>query len=105
MKKLFISQPMKNKTNEEILSVRNKAVESAERILGEKVEVVNSFFKDALVDANPLYYLSKSLGLMSTADVVYFAKGWEEARGCRIENTCAIEYGLPVVIEDYTEQR
>lgn len=102
MKKLFISQPMRGKTNEEILAVRQKAIESAERNLGEKVEVIDSFFKDAPVDASPLWYLAKSLELLSTADVAYFAKGWEEARGCRIENTCAIEYGIDV-IEDYRE--
>lgn len=100
MKKLFISQPMKGKTNEEILAVREKAIESAERNLGEKVEVIDSFFQNAPVDAKPLWYLGKSLELLSTADVAYFAPGWEEARGCRIENTCAIEYGIDV-IEDY----
>lgn len=106
MKKLFISQPMRGKTNEEILAVRERAIESAERNLGEKVEVIDSFFKDAPVDANPLWYLAKSLELLSTADVVYFAKGWEEARGCRIENACAIEYGLECgidIIEDYRD--
>lgn len=36
MKKLFISQPMKGKTDEEILAVRNKAIASAEKHLGEK---------------------------------------------------------------------
>lgn len=102
MKKLFISQPMNGKTNEEILAVREKAIESAERNYGEKVEVIDSFFQDAPVDANPLWYLSKAIELLSTADVAYFAKGWEEARGCRIENACAIEYGLDV-IEDYRE--
>lgn len=101
MKRLFISQPMRGKTDEEILSVRQKAIESAERHLGEKVEVIDSFFRDAPVDANPLWYLAKSLELLSTADVVYFAKDWENARGCRIENTCAIEYGIELVIEDY----
>lgn len=101
MKKLFISQPMRGKTNEEIMAVREKAIESAERNLGEKVEVIDSFFKDAPVDANPLWYLAKSLELLSTADVAYFAKDWEEARGCRIENECAIEYGIELVIEDY----
>lgn len=101
MKKLFISQPMNGKTNEEILAVRKKAIESAERELGEKVEVIDSFFQDAPVEAKPLWFLGKSLELLSTADVVYFAKGWEEARGCRIENTCAIEYGIELVIEDY----
>jgi hypothetical protein len=101
MKKLFISQPMRGKTNEEIMAVREKAIESAERELGEKVEVIDSFFKDAPVDANPLWYLAKSLELLSTADVAYFAKNWEEARGCRIENECAIEYGIELMIEDY----
>ena len=101
MKKLFISQPMRGKTNEEIMAVREKAIESAERELGEKVEVIDSFFKDAPIDANPLWYLAKSLELLSTADVAYFAKDWEEARGCRIENECAIEYGIELVIEDY----
>ena len=100
MKKLFISQPMRGKTNEEILAVRKAAIESAERHLGEKVEVIDSFFKDAPVDAKPLWYLAKSIELLATADVAYFAKDWEKYRGCRIENECAIEYGIDV-IEDY----
>lgn len=103
MKKLFISQPMRGKTDEEILSVREKAIASAERHLGEKVEVIDSFFKNAPVEAKPLWFLGKSLELLSTADVVYFANGWEEARGCRIENICAIEYGIELMIEDYTD--
>ena len=101
MKRLFISQPMRGKTDEEILAVRAKAIESAERNIGEKVDVIDSFFQNAPADANPLWYLAKSLELMSTADVVYFAKDWEKYRGCRIENTCAVEYGIELVIEDY----
>ena len=100
MKKLFISQPMRGKTDEEILAVREKAIASAERHLGEKVEVIDSFFQNAPAEAKPLWFLGKSLELLSTADVAYFAPGWEDARGCRIENTCAIEYGI-TVIEDY----
>ena len=104
MKKLFISQPMKGKTDEEILAVREKAIKSAEEKLGEPVEVIDSFFQSAPADARPLWFLGKSLELLSTADVAFFAKGWEEARGCKIENTCAIEYSIDVVIEDYTAQ-
>lgn len=103
MKKLFISQPMRGKTDEEILAERKKAIESAERNLGEPVEVIDSFFQKAPADARPLWFLGKSLELLSTADIAYFAKGWEDARGCRIENQCAIEYGIEV-IEDYTEK-
>ena len=105
MKKLFISQPMRGKTDEEILAVREKAIKSAEKHLGEKVEVIDSFFQNMYHENQnqPLYLLGKSLEKMSQADVVYFAKGWEEARGCRIENTCAVEYGIELVIEDYTD--
>lgn len=103
MKKLFISQPMNGKTNEEILAVRTKAIESAERELGEKVEVIDSFFKDAPADASPMWYLGESIKLLATADVAYFAEGWEKARGCVIENQCAIQYGISLVIEAPSE--
>lgn len=97
MKKLFISQPMRGKTDEEILKERKEAIEAAERILGEKVEVIDSFFEKAPVDAKPLWFLGKSIELLSDADIVFFAKGWEEARGCKIEHECAVEYGIIVI--------
>ena len=97
MKKLFISQPMKDKTNEEIIAEREKAIQSAREHLGEDVEVIDSFFKDAPHDAKPLWFLGKSLELLSTADVAYFVKGWAGYRGCIIENKCALEYGIPVI--------
>lgn len=103
MKKLFISQPMNGKTNEEILAVRKKAIESAKKQVGEPVEVLETFFQSAPADAKQLWYIGESIKMMADADVVYFAKGWEKARGCRIEYECAIAYELPLVIEDYTE--
>jgi hypothetical protein len=93
MKKLFISQPMRGKTDEEILAVRAQAKHEVEASLMEKVVVIDSFIQGAPADAKPLWYLGKSLELLSTADIAYFAKGWEEARGCRIEHECAEEYG------------
>ena len=103
MKKLFISQPMKGKTDEEILKVREKAIKSAESKIGEPVEVIDSFFQGAPADAKPLWFLGKSLELLSTADIAYFAKGWEAARGCKIEYECAIEYDIDMVIADYSK--
>lgn len=103
MKKLFISQPMNGKTDREILEERQKAIKSAEKELGERVEVIDSFFQSAPADARPLWFLGKSLELLSVADAAYFAKGWEKARGCRIENQCAIEYGI-TTIEDYRQE-
>lgn len=94
MKKLFISQPMRGKTDEEIKSERAKAVEAASELVGEPVEVIDSFFEKAPADAKPLWFLGKSLELLAGADVAHFAPGWENARGCKIEHTCAVEYGI-----------
>lgn len=99
MKKLFISQPMQDKTDEEILAARTDAIETAQRLLGEEVRVIDSFIKGAPAEARPLWYLGESLKLMSGADVAYFAKGWEDARGCKIEHDCAVAYGI-LTIED-----
>lgn len=92
--KLFISQPMKGKSDAEILAVREQAIKTAKKLIGGEVEVIDSFFQNAPADAKPLWYLSESLKLLSTADVAYFAEGWDEARGCKIEHECAVEYGI-----------
>ncbi|WP_418703826.1 DUF4406 domain-containing protein [Anaerotignum faecicola] len=102
MKKLFISQPMKGKMDEEILREREQAVREAEKYLKEngiqeEVQLIDSFFQSAPVGARPLWFLGKSLELLSTADLVYFAKGWEKARGCRIEHMCAVQYELQII--------
>ena len=94
MERLFISQPMNGKTDEEILAVREQAIKLAKDVLKDDVEVIDSFFQAAPADASPLWFLGKSIELLSTADVAYFADGWENARGCRIEHACAVEYGI-----------
>ncbi len=94
MKKLFISQPMRNRTDAEIISERNEARIHAEDLLGEQVELIDSFFETAPVDAKPLWFLGKSIELLSSADCVYFCKGWKNARGCRIEHECAVQYDI-----------
>lgn len=104
MKKLFISQPMRGKTDEEILAERKKAIEMAEKMIGKPVEVIDSFFEKAPVNAKPLWFLGKSLELLADADVAYFAPGWKDARGCKIEHTCAVEYGIPVIEDDVTNE-
>lgn len=91
---LFISQPMKGKSDKEIQEVREAAIDEVRNSFGEEINVIESFIKDAPEDAKPIWYLGKSILLMSKADVVYFAKGWREARGCAIENIIANEYGL-----------
>ena len=96
MTKIFISQPMKDKTNQEIEQERKKIIEKVEKYFGE-VEVIDSFFKDAPHNAKPLWFLGKSLELLSNANVIVLGKGWECSRGCRIEHECAVQYGISVI--------
>ncbi len=100
MKRIFISQPMKDKTDEQILKERERAVSAVkEKFNGEDIEVIDSFFQSTPHDAKPLWFLGKSLELLSTADVAYFIGEWKNYRGCKIENTCAKEYGIETIEE------
>lgn len=88
---------MRGKTDEEILEEREKAVRTVEYILGEKVEILNSFVPiDGEVN-NPLKCLSESISILADADVAYFADGWKDARGCRIEHECAVQYEIGMI--------
>ena len=98
MTKIFISQPMNGKTNEEIENERNYIIDKLRE--NECVEIIDSFFKDAPHDTKPLWYLGESIKLMSEADVVFFCNGWQTARGCQIEHDCALEYGIDTMYEE-----
>lgn len=93
MAKLFISQPMRGKTDDEILQEREAAISAAKESTGEDVEVLDSFFQGADL-TKPLEYLGESIKMLAQADIAYFAPGWQEARGCKIEHECAIQYGV-----------
>ena len=98
MVKFFISQPMKDKTNQEIEQERKEIIEKIRKYFGKiKIEVIDSFIKDAPHDAKPLWFLGKSLELLSNANVIVLGKGWENSRGCRIEHECAVQYGISVI--------
>ena len=92
--KIFISQPMSNRTNEQILNERNCIVYKIDKQLNTPYEIIDSFFDEVYNNENPLFYLGKSIELMSQADLVYFTRGWEQSRGCNIEHECAKRYGL-----------
>lgn len=95
--KVFISQPMRGKSDEEILLERNQMIKKVEESATEKPEIIDSFFQNAPVEAKPLWFLGKSIELLSTADVAVFAKGWKDARGCRIEHECCEQYGIKII--------
>lgn len=94
MKKLFISQPMRGKSDAEILAEREAAIEAAKEMIGEEIEVLETFCDDFGPDVKPLEYLGRSISDLAKADVAYFVQGWDGTRGCVIEHMCAVEYGV-----------
>ena len=102
----MLSQPMAGKTNEEIVATREKAIEV---LTSKGYEVVNTLFTDEWYNHEnmekrgvvqiPLCFLAKSLENMSLCHAAYFCKGWENARGCRIEHEAAKAYGLEIIYE------
>lgn len=104
MKKLFISQPMCGKTDEEILAARKLAIKQVQERIGEDVEVIDSFFQEHPTFDKPLKYLAESIALLADADIAYFAKNWDEARGCKVEHECAVAYGI-YIMDEYIEPK
>lgn len=100
MKKVFISQPMRGLTDEEILKAREEIRVRAEKVIGEKVELIDSFIQDYPGEINksiPVWYLGKSIQFLSQADIAYFGGEWRNARGCKIEHEIAKEYGINII--------
>ena len=67
--KAFISQPMRDKTDDQIKEERTKAVNRIKETYNEDVEIIDSFFENAPHDAKPLWFLGKSLELLANADI------------------------------------
>lgn len=87
--KLMISQPMRGKTNEQIMEERTQVIKMLE---AEGHKVINTFF-DLSEEKTPVHYLAKSIEAIADVDGVVFMPGWQQARGCRIEYQVATEYG------------
>lgn len=63
------------------------------------LSILDSFDEDAFINGSaPLFELGRCIQKMSEANMVVFAPGWENSRGCRVEHQCAAEYGLSMVM-------
>ena len=88
---------MKGKSDEEIILERETALKEVQKLFEGHIEVIDSFFQGAPAGAKPLWFLGKSLELLSDADIAYFAKGWRDARGCKLEHDAAKAYGIMAI--------
>lgn len=91
---------MKGRTDEEILKERQITISIVKELIGEDIQIIESFFSGAPVETKPLWFLGRSLELLADADIAVFTRGWEYFRGCRIEHLACQEYDItPLYID------
>lgn len=97
MKKLFISVPMKGRTEEQIKASVEKMHKIAEATVGEPLEVIDSY-----IEVNPpkdskeaVWYLGESIKKLSQADYMISIPPYPMYHGCVIEDMVAHHYGIP----------
>lgn len=105
--KAILFQPVMGKTDEKIIETRNRAIAT---LKAKGFDIVNILFTNELysntamkehnIENIPLYFLAKTLEHMSLCHAVYFCKGWENMRGCRLEHEAAKAYGLTIIYEE-----
>lgn len=112
MKKLFVSVPMKGRTEEEIRASIEKMKKIAEVYEGEELELIDSYIEDNPPQNNnqAIWYLGKSLEKLATADVFIGIDDVWEWNGCYVETEVAGRYGIKcyrvyaeIVIDNYRE--
>lgn len=100
MKKLFVSVPMKGRTEEEIKASIQKMKKIAEIYEGEELELIDSYVED-----NPpknskeaVWYLGESLKKLAQADVFIGIDEAYDWNDCCIEKDTAYRYGIKMHI-------
>lgn len=112
MKKLFVSVPMKGRTEEEIRKTIDKMKKIAEIFEGEELELIDSYIEDNPPKDNNqgVWFLGESLKKLSQADVFIGIRDTWDWNGCSVETGTAERYGIKhyfidaeYVIENYRE--
>lgn len=103
--RVFISVPMNGRTEDAIKADIEEAKAAFSKFFGldfdvDCVEFVNSFVQEKAPDEcrnDRIWYLGNSIKVLSTCDVILFARGCYKATGCEIESRIADCYRMPAV--------
>jgi hypothetical protein len=100
LQKVFISQPMRGKSEEEIRVEREKCERQVAVLFPEGYEILQSYRPEWGAELreggyNPVFFLGKSLQILSEANYAFFAPGWGDNAGCTTEHDVCVRYGIP----------
>lgn len=105
MKKLFISVPMKGRTEENIRKSMAKMHKIAEIVFDQELEVIDSYIEDNPPENvnRPVWFLGESIKMLSEADY-FIGVEWQDFwKGCLIENDVVRFYGIPATFVKVNE--
>lgn len=106
MRRLFISCPMKGRTEGNIRRSMDRLHKMAEIIFDQKLEVIDSYIEDNPPQnvQNRVWYLGKSIQLMAQADYFIGVRCSEMVfPGCYVESMAARLYGIQMTMVNSKE--
>lgn len=101
-KLIFVSMPMGGRSGYEIETEFLRVHDHLYSVLDEPFTILDSYFTeepDDDVRHAGAWYLGASIRALSYADIAYFVKGWQDAKGCRLEHQIAEQYGITIIEE------
>lgn len=103
--KVFVSLPMKDKEQEDVLKKMQMIFDGFCKFTGrDDLELINQYFKAVPneiteMDRAPVWCLADSLKIMAHAGIVIFSDDYWRARGCLAEHYICKEYGIPFTFQ------
>lgn len=97
MKKLFVSVPMRGRTEENIKSSMAKLKAIAEAYEGEELELINTYISINVSEStnHPIWCLGESIKKLAKADAFIGCYDfYDRYPGCAIETAIAKRYGI-----------
>ena len=118
MIKVFISQPMSGRDEQDIINERIEEMGKIRMYFDEEVYILDTYmtndYMNLLREENAkknnclwaegmeyVFMLGSSITAMAEADVVWFVKGWSDSSGCLHEFDIASESGVRVIMQNY----
>ena len=99
MKKLFVSVPMKGRTEENIRKSMEQMHKIAEIMFDQKLEIIPTYIEDNPPENNnqAIWCLGESVKKLAEADFFIGIEWCDFYKGCEIERTVANRYEIPSV--------
>lgn len=92
MKKIFVSQNTKGKTEKEVRKGEMEALNVGKNHFGETVSI-----KETPTNTKDVFFLEKTMNALKNSDAVYFADGWQQSGKCRLEKMVALANSVMIL--------